>query len=42
MFNDLLIRLEENGSQVYAYADDLAIIGRNRDRVEDAIRIVEN
>ena len=41
MFNDLLIRLEERGFQVYAYADDLAIIGKDRERAEEAIRIVE-
>ena len=41
MFNDLLIRLEERGFQVYAYADDLAIIGRYKEKAEEAIEIVK-
>ena len=41
MFNDLLVRLEEEGYQAYAYADDLAIIGKERDSLEKAIKIVE-
>ena len=42
MFNDLLIRLEERGFQVYAYADDLAIVGRYQVRLNETIQIVEN
>ena len=41
MFNDLLIRLEERGFKVYAYADDLAIIGRYKEKAEEAIEIVK-
>ena len=29
MFNDLLEKLDSKGMQVFAYADDLAITGRN-------------
>ena len=41
MFNDLLEELEENGFQVFAYADDLAIVGRTEDKAKEAITIVE-
>ena len=42
MFNDLLVELNEKGFQVFAYADDLAIMGKKKERLEDAINIVEN
>ena len=41
MFNDLLETLEKEGFKVYAYADDLAIVGEQRKRLEQAIEIVE-
>ena len=41
MFNDLLEDLEENGFQVFAYADDLAIVGRKETKAREAIDIVE-
>ena len=40
MFNDLLEELEENGFQVFAYADDLAIVGRTEDKVREAMKRV--
>ena len=42
MFNDLLVELDEKGFQVFAYADDLAIIGKKKERLTEAINIVEN
>ena len=42
MFNDLLNELEESGLEVFAYADDLAIVGQRYRKLKDAIRIVEN
>ena len=42
MFNDLLVELNDKGFQVFAYADDLAIMGKKKERLEDAINIVEN
>ena len=41
MFNDLLEELTKKGYKVYAYADDLAIIGQNKFKLKDAINIVE-
>ena len=41
MFNDLLERLERVGLQVFAYADDLAIVGKYEVRLKEAIKIVE-
>jgi len=41
MFNELLERLERKGLQVFAYADDLAIVGKFKVRALEAIRIVE-
>ena len=40
MFNDLLVELKDKGFQVFAYADDLAIAGRNTFRLKEAIDIV--
>ena len=40
MFNDLLEKLTEKGFKVFAYADDLAIAGRNTFRLKEAIDIV--
>ena len=42
MFNDLIKELHEEGFQVFAYADDLAIIDEGKNRLEKAILIVEN
>jgi len=33
--------LHDKGFQIFAYADDLAIMGRNKSNLEDAINIVE-
>lgn len=41
MFNDLLIKLEENGMEVFAYADDLAIHAYDLENLEKSIDIVE-
>ena len=41
MFNDLLEALEAAGFQVFAYADDLAIVGQGKNKIEVAIKIVE-
>ena len=41
MFNDLIQRLDEEGFEVFAYADDLAIIGKKSNQLEKAIKIVE-
>ena len=42
MFNDLLDRLEKVGLQVFAYADDLAIVGKYNVRLIEATEIIEN
>ena len=41
MFNDLLVKLAELGYKVFAYADDLAIMSKEKTRLEEAINIVE-
>ena len=41
MFNDLINLLEGMGLQVYAYADDLAIIGTGREQLELVIQTIE-
>ena len=41
MFDDLVQELDEHGFNVYVYADDLAIIGRDVSRAKEAIKIVE-
>ena len=41
MFNDLLEELSKKDYKVFAYADDLAIIGQNKFKLKDAINIVE-
>ena len=43
MFNDLLIKLEKEGFEIFAYADALAIVGFDDDelgRLEKCIQIV--
>ena len=40
MFNDLLEELSKKGFKVFAYADDLAIAGRNVFKLKEAIEIV--
>ena len=42
MFNDLLNELEEAGFDIFAYADDLAIVGQGMDNLSTAIRITES
>ena len=42
MFDDLLAKLDELGYQVYAYADDLSIIQKGREKLDIAIQIIEN
>ena len=42
MFNDLIEKLVKEGYDVFAYADDLAIVGNGRIRLENAINICEN
>ena len=42
MFNDLIEELHNKGLQVCAYADDLAIIGKDKEKLEEAITIVQN
>ena len=42
MFEDLIKELGEKGYKVFAYADDLAIIGRNKVRLLEVIKIIEN
>ena len=41
MFNDLIEKLTQELFQTYAYADDLATIGKGRKKIEEAIKIVE-
>ena len=41
MFNDLMVELNNKGFTSLAYADDLAVIGFNRNRLREAINIVE-
>ena len=41
MFNDLLDKLEEQDFEIFAYADDLAMIGKCKANLLDAINIVE-
>ena len=41
MFNDLLLRLEREGFETFAYADDLAIVGFEDDKLERCIEITE-
>ena len=41
MFSYLLTELDKNGFQVFAYGDDLAVIGRNKTRLIEAIKIIE-
>ena len=42
MFNDLLNELEEAGFDIFAYADDLAIVGQSTEDLSTAIRITES
>ena len=42
MFNDLMVKLKENNFISLAYADDLALIGYDKDRLRQAIRLVED
>ena len=42
MFNDLLIELNYRGLLTYAYADDLAIVGKTKRSLLEAIKIVED
>ena len=42
MFNDLIQELDEEGYEVFAYADDLAVIDWKRNRALRAIEIIEN
>ena len=41
MFNDFLTKLEENGMEIFAYADDLAIHAYDLTKLETAIDIIE-
>ena len=41
MFNDLLVELERIGFEVFAYADDLAIVGFEEFRLRKCIEITE-
>ena len=41
MFNNLLLRLEKEGFEIFAYADDLAIVGFGDDRLMRCIEITE-
>ena len=41
MFNDLLNKLEENDYEIFAFADDLAIVGMTNARLKRAMRITE-
>jgi hypothetical protein len=41
MFNDLLNELNYRGLLTYAYADDLAIVGKNKRSLIEATKIVE-
>ena len=40
LFNDLLEELSKKGYKVFAYTDDLAIMGKNKFKLKDAIDIV--
>ena len=42
MFNDLLNQLEDDGFDVFAFADDLAIVGMTNTKLKRAISITEN
>ena len=42
MFNDLLNKLEEEGLEIFAFADDLAIVGMTNVKLKQAMRIAEN
>ena len=41
MFDDLMKTLKENGINAFAYADDLAIIGKCKANLLNAINIIE-
>ena len=41
MFNDLLLELEKAGFEIFAYADDLAIVGFEDFRLRKCIEITE-
>ena len=41
MFNDLLTKLDEKKHQVFAYADDLAVVNRGKYRLIEAITVIE-
>ena len=41
MFNDLLLELEKAGFEIFAYADDLAIVGFDEYRLRKCIEITE-
>ena len=41
MFNDLLNKLEEEGLEVFAFADDLAIVGMTNRKLKKAMSIAE-
>ena len=41
MFNDLLNKLEEEGLEVFAFADDLAIVGMTNKKLKKAMSIAE-
>ena len=41
MFNDLLDELEKKGYEIFAYADDLAIVGQSNSMLGHAIEIAE-
>ena len=42
MFDDLLQKLHEKGYQIFAYADDLAVVGRGKYKLDEAIEIIEH
>jgi hypothetical protein len=42
MFNDLVDRLSNLGFDVFAYADDLAVIAEGSDKLDELIEIVES
>ena len=41
MFNDLMDLLEQENLEAFAYADDLAIVGVGKRKLNKAIRVVE-
>ena len=41
MFNDLLNKLEEEGLEVFAFVDDLAIVGLTNVKLKQAMKITE-